>query len=266
MGAIDNDCDLHGLKLFGRIPVYPVEAARGLAWDRIVVCNNSGDIVRAEIHEQLTGMGVPEGMINFYPEEHMPEWIDQRRGFFRDFSCYASLNTIDGAVAECGVFSGETAKFLNLYFRERRLYLFDSFEGFSEEDINSERAFEDEAFLAGPLNKVGMLRQPSVKVVMDKIMFPDNVVIKKGWVPDSFEGVDDVFCFVNLDMDLYAPMLAALLFFWPRMSQGGIILLHDYFHPELPGVKRAVDAFEAECGAVCKFPIGDGCSLGIVKP
>jgi hypothetical protein len=266
VGAIDNDCDLHGLKLFDRIPVYPVEAARGLAWDRIVICNNSGEIVRAEIHEQLIGMDVPEGVIDSYPEATVQEFIDQRRGFFRDFSRYASLNTIDGAVAECGVFSGETARFINQYFRERRLYLFDSFEGFSEEDISSERVFEDEAFLAGQFNKVGMLRQPSVKIVMDKMVFPENVIIKKGWVPDSFEGVDDVFCFVNLDMDLYAPMLAALLFFWPRMSQGGIILLHDYFPPELPGVKRAVDAFEAECGAVCKFPIGDGLSLGIVKP
>jgi hypothetical protein len=266
VGVIDNDCVLHGFELYDGIQVHPVEAAGRLEWDKLVICNNAGDSTRNKIQKQLEGMGVPKDSMEFYPNARRHQPVDLRRGFFRDFSRKAKERAIGGAVAECGVLSGETAKFLNLYFRERRLYLFDSFEGFSEDDISSERVFEDEAFLAGQFNKVGMCRQPSVKIVMDKMMFPESVIIKKGWVPDSFDGVDDVFCFVNLDMDLYAPMLAALLFFWPRMSQGGIILLHDYFHPELPGVKRAVDAFEAECGTVCQFPIGDGCSLGIVKP
>jgi hypothetical protein len=46
-----------------------------------------------------------------------------------------------------------------------------------------------------------------------------------------------------------------------------VILLHDYSHPQLPGVKRAVADFEKELGhAVPKIPIGDFCSLAIVKP
>jgi hypothetical protein len=67
-------------------------------------------------------------------------------------------------------------------------------------------------------------------------------------------------------MDLYKPTLAALYFFWERMTPGGVVLLHDYFHPELPGVKQAVDDFEKETQTrISKSPIGDFCSVALVK-
>lgn len=41
--------------------------------------------------------------------------------------------------------------------------------------------------------------------------------------------------------------------------------LHDYFHPELPGVKQAVSEFEKERGIkLRKVPIGDFCSIAIL--
>ena len=50
------------------------------------------------------------------------------------------------------------------------------------------------------------------------------------------------------------------------MSQGGVILLHDYFVPDLPGVKKAVDEFEIELGRYLhKMPLGDGCTLAVIK-
>ena len=36
------------------------------------------------------------------------------------------------------------------------------------------------------------------------------------------------FAFVSLDTDLYKPTLAGLEFFWPRMSKGGFIFIHDF--------------------------------------
>ncbi|MCI8524143.1 MAG: hypothetical protein HFI62_13190 [Lachnospiraceae bacterium] len=50
------------------------------------------------------------------------------------------------------------------------------------------------------------------------------------------------------------------------MEIGGVILLHDYFHPDLPGVKAAVADFEKELSqALPKIPIGDHCSIAIIK-
>ncbi|MDR3334041.1 MAG: TylF/MycF family methyltransferase [Treponema sp.] len=40
---------------------------------------------------------------------------------------------IEGAVAELGVFKGDFAKRLNIAFPDRKLYLFDTFDGFDEQ-------------------------------------------------------------------------------------------------------------------------------------
>ena len=43
-------------------------------------------------------------------------------------------------------------------------------------------------------------------------------------------------------------------------------MVHDYFRPDLPGVKKAIEDFETERGIrLVKTPIGDGCSIFIVK-
>ena len=97
------------------------------------------------------------------------------------------------------------------------------------------------------------------------MIHPNKVILKKSWVPDSFEGVEDTFSFVHLDMDLYQPMLAALEFFWNKVSVGGMICLHDYFHPELPGVKKAVADFERSQGLKLAKVSDSGCSIIIIK-
>ena len=47
---------------------------------------------------------------------------------------------------------------------------------------------------------------------------------------------------VNIDADLYAPSIEALQFFYPRLANGGAILVHDYNHT-WNGVPKAVDEF-----------------------
>ena len=46
---------------------------------------------------------------------------------------------LKGNVAELGVYKGKFARYINLYFKERKLYLFDTFKGFDERDIDTER-------------------------------------------------------------------------------------------------------------------------------
>jgi hypothetical protein len=100
-------------------------------------------------------------------------------------------------------------------------------------------------------------------MVLGKLPHPENAVIKKGYFPETAAGLEDTFCFVNLDFDLYMPILAGLEYFFPRMVSGGIILVHDYFSEIYKGAKRAVNDFEKEHEAVKLFPIGDGISIGI---
>ena len=92
-----------------------------------------------------------------------------------------------------------------------------------------------------------------------------QIVIKKGYFPSTMINVDEQFAFVNLDMDLYIPMLEGLKYFWSKMSPGGCILLHDYFSKDFERVQDAVRDFEKTIGkSVVKLPIGDDCSLAII--
>ena len=49
-------------------------------------------------------------------------------------------------------------------------------------------------------------------------------------------------------------------YFWPRLEQGGYLLLHDWGNPKLPGVAKALVAYEVELG--CKIPASPMCDVG----
>lgn len=49
-------------------------------------------------------------------------------------------NSLEGDVAELGVFKGDFAKHINRKFPDRKLYPFDTFEGFDEKEAENELA------------------------------------------------------------------------------------------------------------------------------
>ena len=94
--------------------------------------------------------------------------------------------------------------------------------------------------------------------------FPEKCVVNKGFFPETAEGVEDTFCFVNLDADLYAPTVAGLDFFYSRLNSGGVIFIHDFFSKAFLGVKDAVREFCSKEG-ITFIPIGDTLSVAIRK-
>ena len=83
----------------------------------------------------------------------------------------------------------------------------------------------------------------SVEIVLEQMPYPQNCIIKKGWFPESAEGVEDTFAFVRLDMDLYEPIYAGLQFFYPCMAKGGYIAIHDCRSKNFDGAREAVVDF-----------------------
>jgi len=149
---------------------------------------------------------------------------------------------IQGAVAEVGVYQGNFASLLNHHFPERTLYLFDTFEGFDPRDVHFDKS---QGWTSVPQDFDGT----SIAAVMSKLPYPDKVKIRAGWFPESAEGCEDeTFCLVSIDVDLYQPILAALRWFYPRLSPGGYLLVHDYNNDEYMGVKHAVRRFGDETG------------------
>lgn len=204
----------------------------------------------------LKNMGVPaDKIIGRYIE--IPTYA--RIECLRNIREMLSEDGIKGNVAELGVFRGDFAREINRLFSDRILYLFDTFEGFSEEDASKE---QKEGYSLK--NRAGYFSNTSEQVVMEKMLYPEMVKIRKGYFPKTVEGLDDVFCFVNLDADLYVPTLAGLSYFYPRMADGGIILVHDYFSKAFKGAKAAVREF-AKREKIKILPIGDTLSIAIRK-
>lgn len=123
---------------------------------------------------------------------------------------------INGNLAEVGVYRGDVSRFIHRLAPERVYYLFDTFEGFPRQDLEM-NASEDNRF-----------DDTSVEGVLHNIGDTRNIVIKKGYVPDTFQGLEDErFAFVLLDLDLYNPTMSGLDFFYPRLVQGGYLMIHE---------------------------------------
>lgn len=143
---------------------------------------------------------------------------------------------VKGAVAELGVYKGQFAKYINKLFPDRTFYLFDTFEGFNEKDVEIE---VNNQFSTGTQD----FSNTSIQMVMSKMEHKGKCVIKKGWFPESLEGLEDNFCFVSLDADLYKPIYDGLEYFYPRLNKGGYIFIHDYNNKIYDGAKAAVREF-----------------------
>ncbi len=144
---------------------------------------------------------------------------------------------IEGNIAELGVYKGETAKLIHHMLSDRKIYLFDSFSGLPKQVIREDC---DGNVRPQTVN----FENTTPKEVIDFIGGNDNVIIKEGIFPDTASGLEDErFAFVHIDADLYQSTVDALQFFYPRVSKGGLIIIHDYNH-NWDGVKKAVDEFE----------------------
>ncbi len=146
-------------------------------------------------------------------------------------------NKIKGAFAELGVHKGETAKVIHYMDETRKFYLFDTFNGFSEKDLEFETQ-TDNRF------ETDMFADTSIEKVKKYMNGNENLVFRPGFFPDTTKGLEnETFALVNIDADLYAPTIEALKFFYERLSKGGVIIVHDYNH-NWDGIPKAIDEFK----------------------
>lgn len=158
---------------------------------------------------------------------------------------------IPGECAELGVYKGMTARYINRMMPEKKLYLFDTFEGFDERDLDGQG-------MASDRDGLSMFSDTSVEAVMAIMQYPESCEVRKGYFPETSVGLEDErFCFVSIDCDLYMPTLEGLKYFYPRLSKGGYMMIHDYNNAEFEeGIRRAIDEFR-EIEDVSLVPIPD---------
>lgn len=165
-------------------------------------------------------------------------------------------NKIAGNVAELGVFQGEFAQYINLLFPDKKLYLFDTFDGFDKESIEKEKAIHN-------TTQFNDFSDTSVEMVLQKMKYKDNCIIKKGFFPDTAIDLEDSFSFVSIDTDLSEPIYLGLQYFYPRLSNGGYIFIHDFENIRYPGARAAVTQYCSE-NRVPYFVLSDAMGSAII--
>jgi O-methyltransferase len=152
-------------------------------------------------------------------------------------------HNVKGAIAEVGVFRGFNASVMNHFFPDRRFYLFDTFEGFDPRDLETEEQ------LGYSTDEYHDFSDTNIELVMSKMSHKENVFIRRGWFPESAVGLEEeTFCFVVLDADLYQPISKGLHWFYPRLANGGYIVVDDFNWEDYPGARKAVEDFSREVG------------------
>lgn len=172
-------------------------------------------------------------------------------------------NNVGGAVAELGVYRGDFSRFIAQLMPDRTLYLFDTFEGFDDRDDsgNDNKEIFHNSYMDGGWN----FRGTSVEIALERIGFHDSVIVRKGYFPETSKGLEDEkFAFVSIDTDLFESTKNGLNFFYPRMSAGGYIFVHDF--AELQGVRKAVYEFCSSAGVGYMRLPDENHSAVIVKP
>ena len=251
----DNNRTLHGAVIDG-IPVVDERELITINPDGIYIAILNGDACM-QVRAQIEKLGIPARV---YPITELREQFDIRLAVLRLIAKEIEDCHVPGAVAELGVYRGEFAAELNRLFPERRLYLFDTFEGFDERDIQIEKENHYSRLDQGKFDHT------SIEMVYRMLPYPDRVIFRKGYFPETACGVEETFAMVSLDADLYQPMYEGLKFFYSRMTRGGYIILHDYNSSQFRGAGEAVKRFCRESG-ISVVPLCDlHGSAVIVKP
>jgi O-methyltransferase len=160
-------------------------------------------------------------------------------------SCYVlytlakQTSTLEGDVWECGVYKGGTAVILAKVITEscpqKKLFLFDTFAGLPKSDSARDLLLE------------GDFSDTSAEAVESFIDAPGVAVLRKGFIPDTFSGLErHKIAIAHIDAGIYKSVTDAIEFVWPKLSVGGFVVFGDYGLPPCPGVRQAVDEFFAE--------------------
>lgn len=241
----DNDTDKWGKYWAGGVKIVSPNQISGMEYDYIVIAYA---IYANAIRRQLLDLGIVDEKIVIFQDGYKEiEWHDSRIALMRKCVDIIDERKLKGNIAEVGVFRGDFARLLNKYMPSRNLYLFDTFEGFPDDDLKQEEKID---------KKKKLFKDTSDAYVLSRMPFPEKCIIKKGYFPKTAEGIEDRFCFVSLDTDLYKPIKQGLEFFYPKMVKGGVIFVHDFGTQDWNGVKKAVYEFSDEYD-VSFFPLLD---------
>jgi O-methyltransferase len=167
---------------------------------------------------------------------------------------YVSANAIPGAIVECGVWKGGSmaavAKtLLQMQDVTRDLNLFDTFEGMSEPtatDVDYSGRQASELVLENVGVRCVDAPIERVKSLLFDTGYPKQKLnFIQGKVEDTIPGsAPESISLLRLDTDWYESTKHELIHLFPRLTQGGVIIIDDYGHWK--GARQACDEYFAQ--------------------
>jgi Macrocin-O-methyltransferase (TylF) len=187
--------------------------------------------------------------------ENFPKYVRRQhlKRFLALYELFKLALPVKGSIVECGVFRGfglmSWAKLSTMLEPEnltRRIYGFDTFEGFpsvSQEDQNAVAEVAVGGLSGGSYEE---LQQLIVEYDRDRFLgHIDKVHLVKGDVTETIprfvaENPHVVISLLFLDLDLYEPTKAVLEHLVPRMPKGAILAFDELDNPMWPGETLAL--------------------------
>lgn len=165
---------------------------------------------------------------------------------------------VEGDFVECGTNKGGFARaiveYVDLEKANKKFYLLDTFEGLKDE------LFSEKELAAGKKEHFQDEYSDCYAEVVKTFATFSFVKTIKGTVPETLPQVEsEKIAFLSVDMNCIAPEIAALNYFWDKISKGGIIVLDDYAYVTCDLQYEAHNAWAAEKGIkILTLPTGQG--------
>lgn len=172
---------------------------------------------------------------------------------------YVLENKISGDFVECGVWKGGSAMLIakllaNYNVKDRKIILYDTFEGMSEptefdKDYSGKKATAllDESSIEDQSSVWCYSSFDEVKSNMLKTgLNEEQIILIKGKVEDTIPSQvpTNKIALLRLDTDWYESTAHELLHLFPLLHVPGVLVIDDYGHWE--GCRRAVDEYFAK--------------------
>jgi O-methyltransferase len=165
---------------------------------------------------------------------------------------------IPGDFVECGTNKGGFARAIIQYLSfqkiDKTFYLLDTFSGLPE-DMLTEKEKE-----AGKKEHFENVYEDCYEQVKRTFANFSNVRIIKGAVPGTLDQVkSDNVAFLSIDMNSVVPEIAAMDYFWNKLSKGAMVVIDDYAYVTCDLQYEAHNKWAKEKGIkILSLPTGQG--------
>lgn len=172
---------------------------------------------------------------------------------------YIYKNNIEGDFVECGVFMGGSAmmvsfaisEFENANDAQKKLWLYDTFEGMANPSIHDENILNEKAIIelknkTKKENSKDIWAYSSINYVKENIRKTNIKTERIKYIEGLVEETLNIhrpkkIALLRLDTDFYESTKIELEKLYPLLEIGGVIIIDDYGHWK--GCKKAVDEY-----------------------